>query len=288
MKYRQIGNRTVSAIGLGAMPMSFEGRPERSQSIETIAAAIDSGVTFLDTANTYHTLDDAIGHNEVLVAEGLKAAGASFDDVLVATKGGRYRAPDGSFQSEGKPEQLKAAAKASAKRLDVDTIGLYQFHRPDVDIPYAESIGALRDLLDEGVIAMAGISNVNVEQIDIANEVLGGRLASVQNRFSPIALEHLPELKHCAELGIAFLPYAPVGGRFIARAELDDQWDPFKNLAAERGISVFQAVLAWTLSLTPQVIPIPGASKPSSIIDSAGAADLVLTSDELATLPQVN
>ena len=107
---------------------------------------------------------------------------------------------------------LKQAAKASARRLGVDAIGLYQFHRPDPKVPYAESVGALVELLDEGVIVRAGISNATVAQIDEANEVLGGRLASVQNQFSPAFRSSRGELDHCAGLGIAFLPWSPLGG----------------------------------------------------------------------------
>ena len=156
---RTIGDRAVSAIGLGGMPMSIEGRPDRERSIATIHASLDAGVTFVDTADAYHLHADEVGHNETLIAEALSSWGGDRDSVLVATKSGHLRPGDGSWTQDGRPEHIKAAAKASAKRLGVEAIGLHQFHRPDPAVPYAESVGALVELLDEGVIQMAGISN---------------------------------------------------------------------------------------------------------------------------------
>ena len=152
-----------------------------------------------------------VGHNEELIARALRSYGGDTSAVLVATKGGHLRPGDGSWTQDGRPEYLKEAAKASARRLGVEAIGLYQFHRPDPTVPYADSVGAIRDLLDEGVIELAGISNANIAQIDEANEILGGRLVSVQNQFSPAFRSSLAELEHCAELGIAFLPWSPLG-----------------------------------------------------------------------------
>ncbi|WP_296667500.1 aldo/keto reductase [Demequina sp.] len=281
MQQRALGARTVGAIGLGGMPMSIEGRPDEARSIATIHAAIDAGVTLIDTADAYHLHADEVGHNEELIARALR--GIAADDVLVATKGGHLRPGDGTWTQNGDPAYLKRAAKASAQRLGVDAIGLYQFHRPDPRVPYADSVGAVRDLLDEGTILMAGISNATVAQIDQANEILGGRLVSVQNQFSPRFRSSLGELEHCAALGIAFLPWSPLGG--IANApELATRQAAFQRVADSHGVSVHQAVLAWELALAPIVIPIPGASRPESISDSARAAELVLTDDEVAAL----
>ena len=168
----------------------------------------------------------------------------------------------------------------SARRLGVDAIGLYQFHRPDPKVPYAESVGALVELLDEGVIVRAGISNATVAQIDEANEVLGGRLASVQNQFSPAFRSSRGELEHCAGLGIAFLPWSPLGG-ISSAGELGTKHAAFAEVAQAHGVSPQQVALAWELSLADVVIPIPGASRPASIQDSVQAADLRLTDDEL-------
>ncbi|GAA4719931.1 aldo/keto reductase [Isoptericola chiayiensis] len=283
MESRTIGHHTVSAVGLGGMPLSIEGRPDRDRAIATVHAALDAGVTLIDTADAYHRDAGEVGHNEELVAEALRSWGGDPSAVLVATKGGHLRPGDGSWTKDGRPEHLKAAAKASAQRLGVDAIGLYQFHRPDPSVPYAESIGALVELLDEGVIQQAGISNADVAQIDEANEVLGGRLASVQNQFSPAFRSSLGELQHCAELGIAFLPWSPLGG--IARAsEVGTAHAAFGRVAESRGVSPQQVTLAWELALAPVVVPIPGSSRPASIQDSVRAVDLDLTADELAEL----
>jgi aryl-alcohol dehydrogenase-like predicted oxidoreductase len=287
MIQRSIGPRSVSAIGLGGMPMSIEGRPDRARSIATIHAALEAGVTFIDTADAYHQYADEVGHNEELIAEALRSYGGDTRNVLVATKGGHLRPGDGSWTQNGDPDYLKAAAKASAKRLGVEAIGLYQFHRPDPKVPFAESVGAIRDLLDEGVIELAGISNANVEQIEEANQILGGRLVSVQNQFSPAFRSSLGELEHCAKLGIAFLPWSPLGG--IRRAaDLGSRHDAFATIAAAHEVSPQQVALAWELALAPVVIPIPGASRPQSITDSIGAAELELSASELSALSQAD
>jgi aryl-alcohol dehydrogenase-like predicted oxidoreductase len=281
---RTIGNRQVSAIGLGGMPMSIEGRPaDRSRSIATIHAALDAGITLIDTADAYCLGPDEVGHNEVLIAEALAGYGADTSHVLVATKGGHVRPGDGRWTRNGDPAHLKRAAKASASRLGVEAIGLYQFHRPDPAVPYADSIGALAELLDAGVIELAGISNASVAQIDEARGILGDRLVSVQNRFSPQHTDSLVELEHCAELGLAFLPWSPLGG--IQRAsQVGGTHTVMSEIARARDVSPYQVVLAWELSLAPVVIPIPGASRPASIEDSAKAADLVLDAAEIVRI----
>jgi aryl-alcohol dehydrogenase-like predicted oxidoreductase len=276
---RQLGDRTVSGIGLGGMPMSIEGRPDEARSIATIHAALDAGVTLIDTADAYHLKAGEVGHNEELIAKALRSYGGGTDEVLVATKGGHLRPGDGSWTLDGRPEHLREAAKASAQRLGVDAIGLYQFHRPDPDVPYADSVGALKELLDEGVIRLAGISNADPDQIRQANEILGGRLASVQNQFSPRFRSSLPELELCAELGIAFLPWSPLGG-IRSAGELGDRHSAFQDVARAHGVSPQQVALAWELSLAPTVIPIPGASRPESITDSVQALSLELTDEE--------
>ncbi|GAA2085507.1 aldo/keto reductase [Aeromicrobium halocynthiae] len=282
MQQRSIAGVTVSAIGLGGMPMSIEGRPHRERSIATIHASLDAGVTFIDTADAYHRDANEVGHNESLIAEAL-ASHSGGKDVLVATKGGHLRPGDGSWTQNGRPDYLKEAAKASAQRLGVESIGLYQFHRPDPDVPYAESVGALKELLDEGVIQHAGISNADIAQIDEANEVLGGKLASVQNQFSPAFLSSRDELKHCAEIGVAFLPWSPFGG--IKKAgDFGSDHSAFQEVADARGVSPHQVALAWHLAQAPVVVPIPGASRPESAKNSAEAADLELTDDELQTI----
>jgi len=286
MKTRRIGSVSISAIGLGGMPMSIEGRPERAQSIATIHAALDAGITLIDTADSYHRDAGEVGHNETLIAQALRSYGSDTADVLVATKAGHLRPGDGSWTQNGDPAYVKAAAKASAKRLGVEAIGLFQFHRPDPKVPYADSVGAVVELLDEGVIQMAGISNANPEQIRLANELLDGRLVSVQNQFAPNHVGSYRELEVCAALGIAFLPWSPLGGITHAGA-VGKEHATFQQIADVHGVSPQRVTLAWELALADVVIPIPGASKPVSIIDSAQASDLELTADEVALLSTV-
>jgi aryl-alcohol dehydrogenase-like predicted oxidoreductase len=283
MKTRKIAEVEVSAIGLGGMPMSIEDRPDEARSIATIHAALDAGITFFDTADAYHLHADEVGHNESLIAGAIRSWGGDTSNVLIATKGGHLRPGDGSWYVDGRPEYLKEAAKASLARLGGDAIGLYQFHRPDPEVPYEDSVGAIRDLLDEGVIRIAGISNANPEQIRQAQEILGGRLASVQNQFSPAYRSSEPELELADQVGLAFLPWSPLGGIKSAGA-LGDRFAPFQLVADARGVSPQVVALAWHLAKSPQVIPIPGASRPESIRDSATAVDLELTPEEFATL----
>ncbi|MFJ9626455.1 aldo/keto reductase [Streptomyces sp. NPDC101175] len=285
MDTRRIGDVEVGAIGLGGMPMSIEGRPDEARSLATVHAALDAGVTLIDTADAYHLHADEVGHNETLIAKAL----ATHDrgaDVLVATKGGHLRPGDGSWTLDGSPEHLKEACEASLRRLGVEAIGLYQFHRPDPRVPYADSVGAIRDLLDAGKIRLAGISNANPEQIRLADDILGGRLVSVQNQFSPAFRSSEPELALCDELGIAFLPWSPLGG--IARAgELGSAYAPFARVAERHGVSPQRVCLAWMLAKSPVVVPIPGASRPETIRDSAAAPELVLSAAEFAELDAV-
>ena len=283
MKQRTLGELTVSAIGLGGMPMSIEGRPDEERSVRTIHAALDAGVTLIDTADAYHLHADEVGHNESLIAKALGSYSGSTDDVVVATKGGHLRPGDGSWTVNGRPDYLKEAAKASLQRLGGDAIALFQFHRPDPDVPYEESVGALADLLEEGVIRMAGISNADPGQIRSAQQVLGGRLVSVQNQFSPSFRSSRPELELCAELGIAFLPWSPLGG-IKSAAGLGEHHDAFAEVARAHEVSPQQVALAWELALAPVVIPIPGSSRPESITDSSRAVDLELSAGELESL----
>ena len=280
MKYRRIGDVEVSAIGLGAMPLSLPGRPDRERAIATIHAALAVGITLIDTADAYTTDADGPGHNEILVAEALRGRP---EEVLVATKGGLLYRDGGPWDRNGTPAHLKKAARESRARLGVDAIGLYQFHRPDPGVPYEDSIGAIRELVDEGVIRMAGISNVTVAQIALADHVLGGRLVSVQNQFSPAYRSSQGELDYCVDHEIAFLPWSPLAG--IGRGdEVFAAGSVFTDVALELDVSPQRVALAWELSLGHCVVPIPGASRPATVTDSAGAAELVLSGDQKARL----
>jgi aryl-alcohol dehydrogenase-like predicted oxidoreductase len=283
MQTRTVGDVQVGAIGLGGMPMSIEGRPDEQRSVATVHAALEAGVTLIDTADAYHRDADEVGHNESLIARAVAEYGGDTSDVLIATKGGHLRPGDGSWTLNGSPEYLKKACDASLERLGVEAIGLYQFHRPDPRVPYEESVGAIRDLLDAGKIRFAGISNASPDRIRLANEILGGRLVSVQNQFSPAFRSSEPELELCAELGIAFLPWSPLGG--ISNAgELGSRYAAFADVARAHGVSPQQVCLAWMLAKAPVVIPIPGSSRPETIRDSVAAAELKLSAEEQARL----
>jgi aryl-alcohol dehydrogenase-like predicted oxidoreductase len=279
---RKIGDVEVTPIGLGGMPLSIDGRPDHDQALATVLAAIDAGVTLIDTADSYTTEAEVAGHNESLIAEALALRPTEAKNILVATKGGLIYKKDRPWDRNGKPEYLRAAAIASAKRLGVESIGLYQYHREDYTTAYTDSLGAMKDLLDEGLVQMVGISNAITEQIELFNQILDGRLVSVQNRFSPIFQSSRPELDYTVEHGMAFLPYSPLGG--IGRGDVVFNDSAFAEVGAELGVSPQQVALAWELSLGETVIPIPGASKSSSIEDSVRAADLVLSADHLARL----
>ncbi|MEU3732368.1 aldo/keto reductase [Streptomyces sp. NPDC033538] len=291
MRYRTIAHTTVSAIGLGAMPLSIEHRPDETRAIATVHAALDAGVTLVDTADSYHWHADEAGHNELLIARALASYGGDTSHVLVATKGGRGRPGDGSWTVTATPAHLKQAAEASAKRLGADAIGLYQLHKPDPTVPWAESVGALRELLEDGTIRAAGISNVTTAQIRQAHQILGDGLVSVQNQYSPAVRDSEAELRLSEQLGLAFLPWSPLGG--ISRSSLDGPAGPtsvgtaFHRIAAERGVSPQRIALAWLLARSPAVIPVPGASRPASITDSARAVELTLDTRELAELEDV-
>lgn len=283
MQSRELGDRRVSAIGLGGLPMSIEGRPDADRSIVTIHAALDAGITLIDTADAYHIGADEVGHNESLIARALASYGADKSQVLVATKGGHLRPGDGSWTQDGSPDHLKQACEASLGRLGVEAIGLYYFHRPDPQVPYEDSIGALGELLGAGKIQMAGISNADSDQITLAHKILGAQLVSVQNQFSPAFRSSEPELRLCHELGIAFLAWSPLGG-ITSAADLGDRFPPFRQVAEATGATPQQVTLAWMLAQSPRVIPIPGSSRPETIRASAAAVDLVLTAEQLDRL----
>ena len=283
MQGRRLGDAHVGAIGLGTMPLSHAGRPSEADAIAVIHAALDAGVTLLDTADAYCLGPGELGHGERLIAKALSTYGPGAADVVVATKGGHTRPSDDDWALDGSPEHLRAAAEASLRRLGTDAIGLYQLHRHDPATPWAESMGALRELLDAGTIARAGVSNADPDQIREAADIVGAGLVSVQNELSPAFRSSEGEVRLCDELGLAFLAWSPLGGIGSA-ADLGRDHAAFARVAKERGVSPQQVGLAWLLAKGTSVIPIPGASRPATIRDSAGAADLDLTPDELRRL----
>lgn len=279
MRTRELGHRQVGVIGLGAMHLSSSPeRPDPEQAERTVHVALDAGITLVDTADVYCADETEIGHNERLVAAALRSRPGRAGDVLVATKGGLVRPWD--FRAT--PEHLHAAARASARALGVEAIGLYQLHWPDPSVPYAESVGALGELVDAGIVRAVGVSNVDVAKLDVAADVLGHRLVSVQNPFSVEDRWGEAMLRRADELGLAFLPYTPLAGvggagpRAVAT----------RAVAAELEVSPQRVALAWLLARSPTVVAIPGSTRPETIRDSAAAADLELSAEHLARISE--
>ncbi|MGI8949538.1 MAG: aldo/keto reductase [Ornithinimicrobium sp.] len=293
MQTRSIGNDTVGrheigAIGLGLMTFDQSGTQPREQLLDTIRAALEAGVTLFDTADAYGPSGelgaDAQGANEQLIASLLDELGVR-DHVLLATKGGHVRTDSGGWDTDSSAGHLRSAVDDSLSRLGVEQIALWQHHRPDPQVPDAEVFGTLKEIAGSGKVAMIGLSNADPGQIRAARDVLGDSLVSVQNQFSPKFRFSAPEIEVCRELGLAFLAWSPLGGLADAK-ELAEKHPAFAEVAQEHGVSAQQVALAWELAQAPVVVPIPGAKRPASVTDSAAAADLELSSEQLRRLDQ--
>jgi aryl-alcohol dehydrogenase-like predicted oxidoreductase len=284
----QVGIETVGAIGLGLMTFDQSGTQPREQLAETVQAAVAAGVTLFDSADAYGPGDElgagAQGANERLIAGLLDELGLR-DQVFLATKGGHVRTEGGGWALDSGAAHLRGAVDASLTSLGVEQIALWQHHRPDPNVDYADVIGTLKEIHDSGKVRMIGLSNADGDQIRAAYDVLGAALVSVQNQFSPAFRSSRPEIDVCEELGLAFLPWSPLGGLGDAK-ELAAKYPAFQEVADAHAVSAQQVALAWELAQSPVVIPIPGAKRPQSITDSAAAADLQLNPDELARLDQ--
>ncbi|MGX5769269.1 aldo/keto reductase [Microbacterium trichothecenolyticum] len=290
MKQRTLAGRQVSAIGLGAMPLSMNNDkvyPSFQDAVATVHAALDAGVTLIDTADVYAPAWDEMGHNERIVAEALRTWDGDASSIFVATKGGITRREGEVWGRDGSEAYLRSAVEKSLDILGVDRIELYQYHRPDRWLVYGDIMAGLKALQDDGLVRAVGISNASVEEIQIAIEVLGeGNLASVQNEFSPKHPGSIDELRFCEERDIAFLPWSPLGGTGGGARRVGDRFSAFREVGEAHGVSPQQAVLAWELALGSHVIPIPGARRAASITDSAQAADLELSADEVTRLSE--
>ena len=272
------GASEVPVVGFGGMPLSITGRPGETTGISVIHAALDSGMTLIDTADVYCFDDGDIGHNERLIAKALRSWPGDRNRVIVATKGGLTR-PSGSWEQSARPDRLKLACERSLAALAVERIDLYQLHAPDPSVPFADSVGALADLQREGKIRWVGLSNASVEEILEAGEILP--VVSVQNRLNPFFREAIAEgvVAHCGRNGIGFLAYSPLGGGQLNQ-KLPGHPVP-SGIAKKRGLSAHAVVLAWVLAQGPSVIVIPGARTPEHARDSATAAALALDPEEL-------
>jgi aryl-alcohol dehydrogenase-like predicted oxidoreductase len=278
-EFRNLAGADVFPIGFGAMQLSVDGRPDEAQAIRTIHAALDAGVNLVDTADAYCLDESEVGHNERLIAKALRGRR---DSVIVATKGGHTRVGT-DWELDGSPAHLKAACEASLRALETDRIDLYQYHRPDPEVPYAESIGALKELQDAGKVHWVGISNADSAQIAEARSIVD--LAAIQNELSleftsPLAKG---EVAVCEEHGMAFLPWSPLGGATRA-VDAPERTDPVAEAAEAHGVSAQRVALAWLLALSPAIVPIPGARREATILDSIGAADLRLSDAEVEAI----
>lgn len=272
----------LSAIGYGAMALSIEGRPSRAESERALHAAFDAGITFVDTADVYGLDDSETGHNERLIADVLRARGDR-DSIRVATKGGMAR-PNGAWTRDASPAHLRRACERSLRGLGVDQIWLYQLHAPDHHVPYEQSIEALAKLQREGKIRHVGLSNVAVAHIEAATRIVD--VAAVQNRLSPYYRESIEEgvVAECDQRGITFLAYRPVGGAQMSGTM--HEYPVLAELARQRGVSPHALSIAWVRAQGATVVPIPGGRKAEHVTDSARAAELTLTSAEIAAIDE--
>jgi pyridoxine 4-dehydrogenase len=269
----EIGDRRVRRLGFGAMRITGPGiwgpPADHDEAIAVLRRAVELGVNLIDTADSY-------GPNvsEELIAEALYPYP---DDLLIATKGGLIRTGPGVWPRDGRPEHLREACDGSLRRLRVDAIDLYQHHSPDKKVPYEESIGALKELQDEGKIRHVGVSNVSVDQLETAREIV--EVVSVQNRFNLTDRHSQDVLERCEELGIAFLPWAPVSA-----GELAAPGGPVDRIELAHDATPAQVALAWLLARSSVIVPIPGTSSVEHLEENVAAAALELSGEELAEL----
>jgi len=265
------------------MHLSIQDRPPEADAIRVIHAALDAGVTLVDTANVY-CLDQAdLGHNERLIARALASWQGRRDHVLVATKGGMTR-PGGRWERDGRPASLERACDESLKALGVDQIALYQLHAPDPAVPFAESIGALTRLAERGKIRWIGLSNVSVSQIREAQAITP--IASVQNRLNPFFREAIADgvVQYCTRQKVGFLAYSPTGGGRLNRKLPDHA--VLRVMSNDLGFSPHALVLAWVLAQGPTVFAIPSARRVEHAMDAARAADIVLSERDLLRITE--
>jgi aryl-alcohol dehydrogenase-like predicted oxidoreductase len=286
---RQIGDLALLPIGLGAMELTFPHGPtgvlrepvDNAEAVRTIHAALDAGARLIDTAINYAIHPDEMGCNEKLVATALAQWSGDADSVLVVAKGGNRRTEDQLFVHDGRPENLRWSCETSLRALGVEAIGLYILHAPDPSVPLAESVGALAELQSEGKIRMVGVSNFGRRQLAEARDIVD--VAAVENQLSPLARAALPLARACAEDGIAFLAWSPLGGQMLAGG-LRDRYAILGHIADARGVSPQRVALAWGLAQSPNVIPIPSAVQPETVVDNLAAVNLRLTPDELSAI----
>lgn len=282
---RTIGKtgRKVHAIGLGAMPLSIQGRPPEKEGEAVLHAALDTGTDFIDTADAYCLDENDMGHNERLIHKVLKERGDLLR-VTVATKGGCTR-PRGDWDVDGRPKRLKEACEESLKNLGINAIFLYQFHAPDPKAPFEDSVKALADLQKEGKILHIGLSNVTSDLLLQAQKIV--RIETVQNRCHPLYKNDFENglIDLCKKLEMTYIPYSPVGGHF---GHLKLIHHPLlEALSQKYNASPYCVILSWHLSKGDHILPIPGAKKVSSAKDSPKATDLHLSAEDIDRIDHI-
>ncbi len=275
-------NISISAIGLGGMPLSLSNRPPESDAIAVIHKALDLGITLIDTADSYCRDESDKHHNERLIAKALQQYEGDTSQVTVATKGGLMR-PNGSWTRNGNPDRLRKTIRQSYEALGGEKpITLWQYHAPDPNYTIEEALAPVKEAVEEGLISHVGVSNFSVEQIKQAREII--EIVSVQNQYNP--WHRQPEfdgvLEYCEREGLTFFPWSPLGGS--SRVSRLQDIPIIVQLAAAKNISVYQMVLAWLRTKSPCIVPIPGASKISSIEDSVRAVAVKLSLEEVQRL----
>ncbi|MDQ3066091.1 MAG: aldo/keto reductase [Actinomycetota bacterium] len=266
------GELEVQRLGYGGMRLCGPGimgwPDDRENALAVLRRAVELGVDFVDTADAYGP-----EVNELQIAEALHP----YDGIVVATKGGLVRTADGAWPTDGRPEHLRSACEASLQRLRVETIDLYQLHRPDPAVPFAESVGMLRELQREGKVRHVGLSNVTVEQLAEARQLV--EIVSVQNQYNLGDRSSEDVLDACDRDGIAFLPWFPLDA-----GELAKPGGPVEEVASAHGATAAQVALAWLLARSPVVCPIPGTSSLEHLEENMGASELELTDADLVRL----
>ena len=298
---RKLGPYEVTAVGLGCMPLSMDTDrnkwilSDRDQAISVIHAALDAGVQLLDTADIYAPSWNSMGHNEILVGEAFKSWRATPEQkakIVIATKGGITRAKGDNWWGvpgrNATKHYLYRAVEASAAKMGLSKIPLWQHHRLDTSITFEEQFENVLGLKEHGYVGAIGLSNVNAEQLRRAITIGGtpdeGGVVSVQNEFSPRYRLSADVIELCTEFGIAFLPWSPLGGGSNFQKIASGEFGAFDRIAAEKGVSPFALTIAWHLAQFPTSIPIPGASKAASILDSLSGADITLSEAEVGEL----
>lgn len=294
---RTIGPWKVSAMGLGCMQLSglsTSNAPilhDRSAAIAVLHAALDAGITLLDTADIYAPSWDAFGHNENLVGDAFKSWNGSTSEkaqVVIATKGGITRGPGESWGRSSSLDYLLRAVENSTARLGVEIIQLWQHHRLDPTMIFEDQFENVLELQSRGLVERIGVSNYNAEQLRRAIKIGGtpneGGLVSVQNQYSPRYRHEADVLEICEEYGIAHLPWSPLGGIRNVGQLTGGDFSTFGELGQQKGVSAFAMTIAWLLHLSPTMIPIPGTTRVSSLLDDLEGVGISLTTDEMSYL----